>query len=239
MYLTAIPTAARLSTCVRSLDFKTQFIHDLTFDVFAQECVSAPVTSSWLSDCSQCTPQQAAWPSSNWDPSLCTLWPMAEGLCILVVALMAWQHHAPTSVAFSTPEQAFTNITGVNINLDMHRSCEGRVGLAHSPLSASACAGNGMYVACLPTLCFWGPFSVPVCDYLASPFLSYAGNHNNLFSNIVLGAGSRPFDSSGDAGRGAHAGEPSREQQPHRHWRQCGQDRYWVASRSGRGCLVC
>lgn len=36
-----------------------------------------------------------------------------------------------------------------------------------------------------------------------------AGNHNNLFSNIVLGAGSRPFDSSGDAGRGAHAGECS------------------------------
>lgn len=78
--------AASSNVLFTSLDFKTQFIHDLTFDVFAQEC-------------------------------------------------------------------AFTNITGVNINLDMHRSC----------------------------------------------------NHNNLFSNIVLGAGSRPFDSSGDAGRGAHA----------------------------------
>ncbi|KAL4423187.1 hypothetical protein ABPG77_000320 [Micractinium sp. CCAP 211/92] len=78
--------AASSNVLFTSLVFKTQFIHDLTFDVFAQEC-------------------------------------------------------------------AFTNITGVDINLDMHRSC----------------------------------------------------NHNNLFSNIVLGAGSRPFDSSGDAGRGAHA----------------------------------
>ncbi|KAL4458884.1 hypothetical protein ABPG75_013749 [Micractinium tetrahymenae] len=78
--------AASSNVLFTSLNFKTQFIHDLTFDVFAQEC-------------------------------------------------------------------AFTNITGVDINLDMHRS----------------------------------------------------GNHNNLFSNIVLGAGLRPFDSSGDAGRGAHA----------------------------------
>jgi hypothetical protein len=34
-----------------------------------------------------------------------------------------------------------------------------------------------------------------------------AGVHNNLWTNIDVGVGTRPFLSSGDASKGAHAGE--------------------------------
>ena len=56
---------------------------------------------------------------------------------------------------------------------------------------------------CPPTTAHAPRTHAAPCLYLP---LLHAGVHNNLWSNIELGRGTRPFASSGDSSRGAHAG---------------------------------
>ena len=51
----------------------------------------------------------------------------------------------------------------------------------------------------LPPVCCNGTFSIPLCIG--------AGVNNNLFTNINIGIGTRPFNSGGNADRGANSGE--------------------------------
>lgn len=61
-----------------------------------------------------------------------------------------------------------------------------------------------------PCLQFPACSRLPAClpQALNAPIrsLACAAVHNNLLSNINVGAGTRPFSSSGDAMRGSHAG---------------------------------
>lgn len=66
---------------------------------------------------------------------------------------------------------------------------------AHEPL--------GKYQACAHVAGLVGKCLHPIIPALPLP----AGVHNNLWANIDVGLGTRPFQSSGDTQRGSHAGQ--------------------------------
>ena len=85
--------------------------------------------------------------------------------------------------------QVYQNGKGYDIDIDCHRG--GACQLQNATLCLHACYLQRAL-----------PNSPRVCALVA-------GVNNNLFTNINIGLGTRPFNSGGNTDRGANSGEPA------------------------------
>lgn len=96
--------------------------------------------------------------------------------------------------------QVYSSGKGVDINIDCHRAG----GLCLVWMGGRQAVWKVSIVTCLGRLCAY-----PAQQATPASLLLSAAVHNNLFTDIDLGLGTRPFQSGGAKDRGAQSGAPA------------------------------